>query len=52
MEFVLEVTQNLEAKTVKLSQYRYTEDMLKKFDMWDIKPKPTPIQPNLLPTKS
>ena len=35
MEFVLgtEVTQNLEAKTINLSQHRYTEDMLKKFEM-------------------
>ena len=35
MEFVLgtEVTQDLEAKTIKLSQHRYTEDMLKKYDM-------------------
>jgi hypothetical protein len=54
MEFVLgtEVTQNLEAKTIKLSQHRYTEDMLKKFEMWDVKPKPTPMQPNSLLTKS
>jgi hypothetical protein len=54
MEFVLgtEVTQNIEAKTIKLSQHRYTEDMLKKFDMWECKPKPTPMQPNSLLTKS
>ena len=50
MEFVLstEVTQTLEAKTIKLSQHRYTEDILKKLDMWDTKPKPkpNPMQPN------
>ena len=54
MEFLLgtEVAQNLEAKTIKLSQHWYTEDMLKKFDVWDIKSKPTHMQPNSLLTKS
>ena len=37
-----EATQNLEAETTKLSQHWYTEDMLTKFEMWDVKPKATP----------
>ena len=53
MEFVLgtEANQNLDNKTIKLNQRRYTEDMLKKSDMWEIKPKLTPMQPNSLLTK-
>ncbi|KAG8735428.1 hypothetical protein FRC10_010611, partial [Ceratobasidium sp. 414] len=42
-----EVTQDLDAGTIRITNRRYLEDVVRRYNMWDAKPVSTPLDPGV-----